>query len=232
MLHRFAQVGLRVVLLRGIRCFLYVAALSSLAPSWATAHGTEAADLIYDRATGDVVLDQSEAAGGVIVNFVLQSDGAFRAPGVASFPYTGQLITDQVDEISQTDPLLAGLPENPFSLGPILPPGLSLDQLESVLSLRVYVGTPGTGVGTFDLFVREVPEPSTASLLVALAGGVAGGLGRRRRRSSGPAVGDRSAVKRASDSSSWAREALLAGGTSRALESGDSDNACWRARSA
>jgi len=145
--------------------------LAGLFPSSAMAHGTDAADLIYDPTTGNVVLDQSEAAGGVILNFVLQSDNAFQAPGVATFPYTGLLITDQPDEISQTDPLLTGFPENPFDLGPILAPGLTPGELEEALTLHVYAGDLGTGVGTFDLFVRDVPEPSTLALLAtALTG--------------------------------------------------------------
>lgn len=137
------------------------------------------AQLVYKPATGEVLLDQTNAPGGVISTFVLGSNGAFNAPGSALFPFGGTLLEDAPSVISQSDPNsyapAPGFATNPHNLGPILPAGLDLPSLTTELSTAVYVGLTGTGVRAFELVV--VPEPmSVAPFLVSLLS-----VARRRR---------------------------------------------------
>ena len=121
------------------------------------------ADLIYDRATGNVKLDASEAAGGVITNFVLQNDpGALDFdPSVVDFPFAGLFQTDLPTEISNTDGTAVGF-SGIYDLGNIFPPGLDLVDVQAFLTRATYVGQLGTGNPELDL----VPEPSSLVLLV------------------------------------------------------------------
>ena len=137
-----------------------------------TATGTDLgnrADLIYNIVTGEVFLDQSEADGGIITNFVLQTDDAdgFNT-GVVNFPFYELYMTDETFEISQTDALVRGFVGGDiWNLGAILAAGLSQAELEAFFSKAMYVGAQGTGVQSFDLLT--VPEPSTGALLLTLA---------------------------------------------------------------
>ncbi len=137
-----------------------------------TATGTDLgnrADLIYNIVTGEVFLDQSEADGGIITNFVLQTDDAdgFNT-GVVNFPFYELYMTDETFEISQTDALVRGFVGGDiWNLGAILAAGLSQAELEAFFSKAMYVGAQGTGVQNFDLLT--VPEPSTGVLLLMLA---------------------------------------------------------------
>lgn len=118
------------------------------------------ADLLYDPDTGDILMDQTEAPGGIITNFVLQSDGNFIAPGVADFPFAGIFFTDLDFEISQSDPLTAGwdAADNPWNLGPILPSGFSLDQVTQIITSARYVGQLGSGIHDFEIALFEGVE--------------------------------------------------------------------------
>jgi len=118
------------------------------------------ADLLYDPTTGDVLLDHTEATGGFITNFVLQSDSNFNAPGVANFPYLGIFRSDLDTEISQSDPLTAGWDNasNPWNLGPILSSGFSIDQVSQLITRATYVGELGSGVQNFDILLFEAAE--------------------------------------------------------------------------
>jgi len=137
------------------------------------------ADLIYDPATGNVKLDPSEAAGGVITNWAFENAAtAFNAPGVVVFPTVGYgMNTDTAGQISQTDVTMAGFGYL-ADLGDIFPTGLTLEGLQSLLTTASYVGTVGSGQLDFDLIV--IPEPGA---LVLLCDGATGLLvfGRHRR---------------------------------------------------
>jgi len=156
-------------------------AASVVAPANAVAGSPDRADLLYDPAGGEVFLDQTEAAGGIITNFVLGDAEAGLITGVVHWPYAGSLKTDLPYEISQTDPLSAGLPADVWSLGPIFPAGLDQQGLESFLDQATYVGELGSGMYELDLVA--LPEPATLALLAtALAAGAACGALRRRGR--------------------------------------------------
>ena len=125
------------------------------------------ADLIYNTDSGNVKLDASEAAGGVITNFVLgnaQGGSDFNAPGVAAFPFAGPFTTDTILEISQTDGTAVGA-SGITNLGNIFPTGFDLTGLEAFLTDASYVGELGSGNPELDL--KVVPEPS---LLADLTG--------------------------------------------------------------
>jgi len=136
------------------------------------------ADLIYDAATGNVKLDPTEAAGGVMTNWAVETSwGTFNAPGVCVFPTVGYAMnTDTAQQISQTDVTQAGF-SYVADLGNIFPTGLDAASLAALLDVtHSYVGTVGTGQLDLDLVV--IPEPATLTLL-----GVAGvGVLLRRRR--------------------------------------------------
>ena len=137
------------------------------------------ADLIYDSGDGNVKLDASEAAGGVITNFVLGNapgGAGFNAPGVANFPFVSPFTTDTITEISQTDGTAIGV-SGITDLGNIFPTGLALTGLESFLTDVSYVGVLGSGNPEFDL--KVVPEPASILLMVL---GLLGVLTRDRRR--------------------------------------------------
>jgi hypothetical protein len=125
--------------------------------------------LLYNSLTGNVRLDQTNAPGGVISTFILESSGAFASPGTAVFPFGIDLLTDQASDIAQTDDAsfdpAPGFATNPHDLGPLLSTGLDLAGLNSAISSAVYVGETGTGVREFVLVV--VPEP-TSLLLFAV----------------------------------------------------------------
>jgi len=136
------------------------------------------ADLFYDPGTGDVKMDQSEAAGGLITQFTLKNaEGGddFVAPGKAAFPFLSLDTVDTVTELSQTDMLSFGFNPGPtWDLGEVFPTGKSLGQLTTFLTEATY-----NNGQDFDLIV--IPEPlTTVSLLVG--GAVLAGVRRRRRR--------------------------------------------------
>ena len=144
-----------------------------------TDHATHA-DLIYDSTTGDVKLDATEAAGGVITNFVLKNGtSAFVAPGTATFPFASIFTTDATFEVSQTDGTASGF-SGIHDLGSVFPTGMTLAGLQAFLTQASYVGTLGSGNPDLDLSV--VPEPGGFALLgLGLVGLL--GWGRRRRGS-------------------------------------------------
>ena len=104
----------------------------------------EFADFIYDPFTGGVVLDGTDAVGGGLTNFVLQSDGSFlNAEGVEN-PFDSVFFTSTANEISASDGSALGLGQL-IDLGSILETGLTADDLAGLFTRSSYVGSLGTG---------------------------------------------------------------------------------------
>lgn len=125
------------------------------------------AQLLYNSATGEVLLDQTNAPGGVISNFILFSlNSSFLPPDPNDLPFGEELGASEVALIANSDPNSfspsAGFPSNPHSLGSILPAGLDSSTLPLEVTQAVYVGETGTGVREFALVV--IPEPATLAL--------------------------------------------------------------------
>jgi hypothetical protein len=137
------------------------------------------ADLIYDPATGDVWLNASEAAGGVVTSFQLENaDGTF-TPGnyVGPTGGLGGCFKDVgADVIADSDLTFAGF-SGIRDFGNIFPAGMDLAQLEAFLTTAVYTGAFGSGQQQIGLML--IPEPATLALLGL--GGLGMVLGRKRR---------------------------------------------------
>ena len=149
--------------------------------------GDAEADLIYDRATGNVKIDASDTASGVILSFVLATEASDLRPenltanqgNVGPFVDVGTNTDAKVFQIGQTDPLNQG--DGPMiDLGNILPEGIpNAEALSEYLTLANYASALGSG-GELDLVV--IPEPGAWA--VVLSGMFAGVVAGRRRRAS------------------------------------------------
>ena len=140
------------------------------------------ADLVYDPATGNVKLDPSEAAGGVICSFQFENDDDTFIPGnyisllgISMFGGPSEDVTTAV--IADTDGWWAGF-DVTKDIGNVFPAGMDLAGLEAYLTTAVYTGARGTGQQIIDLVV--IPEPSTMAMLTGLLG-LIGVFWRRRR---------------------------------------------------
>jgi hypothetical protein len=143
---------------------------------------SDSAKLIYNAATGALLLDQTNAPGGRLTAFLLQSSAAFNTVSTVSYPFSTaspNLATRTSSVFAQADPVAltspAGLPANPYSLGVLLNPGLDLAGLQALSLQGAYTGqiagnfSAGGHLRSFQLVV--VPEP--ASAVIALMGAAA-----------------------------------------------------------
>jgi hypothetical protein len=126
------------------------------------------AALIYFRDTGNVVLDQSNADGGIVTAFFLNSAGNGLIPGVANFPFPTAVPTqiDGVAQIGQIDVTATGYPAVQHVLGAVLSAGLSYAELQSELANSFYM--PAHGFARSPFLLIHVPEPSTLCLAFVL----------------------------------------------------------------
>lgn len=129
-------------------------------------------DLIYDPATGEVVLSVD---GSAIIGYSLKSAGGFLAAGHT--PILGGVSTSLSTELAE-----AALSSGDGSIGFVFPTGLSLAGLSALLTEN----TVSTGLGAplvpFDLVVLGPAVPEPAAMVLALFGLFALGLIRCRRR--------------------------------------------------
>ena len=128
-------------------------------------------DLIYDPESGNVTLDASDAASGVVLSFVLgtgqdnmRSENFVQSADGSAGPFidVGTNTDATAFQIGQTDPLGQGAGPT-IDLGDILPAGMDQAGLSEYLTLAQYASALGAG-GELDLVV--VPEPSSISLIL------------------------------------------------------------------
>jgi len=122
-------------------------------------------DLIYDPATGEVILDPD---GSSIIGYSLQSaSSSFQFAGHT--PILGGVSTSLANELSEAALSSPAISE---SIGFVFPPGLDLAGLSTLLSTNQVSRALGSPLVPFDLVVLgpAVPEPSSFYLaLVTLS---------------------------------------------------------------
>ncbi len=135
-------------------------------------------DLIYDPATGEVVLDWD---GGTLLSYVLKNESASFIPGAHTLQLFDAVTTSTSRELAEATTFAeAGVTTR--SIGFVFPTGLDLPGLQSLLSVNSVSTSLGAALVPFDLIVlgAAVPEPSTL-VLSALAMVALFVAGRRRR---------------------------------------------------
>jgi hypothetical protein len=148
--------------------------------TWATT-----AKLVYKAWSGEVVLDTTGATSGFITNLLLQSNGQFLPGGFTPFvsgPFnsaTTNLISLFADAIEPGQ----------YSLGRILPAGLTAGEYEERFTSAKFMGRAGFSGNSFDfatygvgmqLQFFAVPEPASAGLIIC--GAVASLIVARQKR--------------------------------------------------
>lgn len=143
-------------------------------------HSTESVvSLIYDPSSGNLSLDAHDSSERVYA-FKLTTAGLFNED-VAIAPFQqfvvdpngvlpeGDTLFQSASEIGQVDLNGIGLPDERFNLGPILPTGLSMSELQAQLGGSQMFG--GGGGLQLDVAIVAAPEPSSI-VLCGLAGSV------------------------------------------------------------
>lgn len=118
-------------------------------------------DLIYNAATGEVILDPE---GSGIIGYSLKSSGVFLSAGHT--PILGGVSTSLTTELAEA---ALSSPAGPMSIGFVLPAGLDLSSLAALFSSMEVSRSLGSPLVPFDLVVTgssAVPEPSTFVLAV------------------------------------------------------------------
>jgi len=135
-------------------------------------------DLIYDPATGEVVLDPD---GSGIIGYSLKSAGAFNAAGHTTI--LGGVSTSLPTELAEA---ALSSPGSPMSIGFVFPTGLDLTGLAALLTANEVSRGLGSPLVPFDLVVLgpAVPEPATL-LLSSMALGTLCLVALRRRATRG-----------------------------------------------
>ena len=115
----------------------------------------EAASLMYDPESGGVWLDTSGPSGGTIWSYRLDfAEDSFDQTAV-------QFVTDGLlGDVAPTYLVeigVDGIPAGTYSLGDIVPAGLSLDDLPQVVTGASFIGEPGHGAHALDVDTNGIP---------------------------------------------------------------------------
>ena len=151
-------------------------------------------DLIYNAATGEVILDP-DGAGGIIGYDLKNGSGAFLAGN--HVPVLGGVATSVAGNLAEA---AFGATTSPASIGNVFPLGMDLADLYLLLSTNQVSTALGAPLISFDLFVvgggPAVPELSTYAMAgLALAG--LGFVGWRRRKTNRDQIPRLAATSRA-----------------------------------
>ncbi len=128
-----------------------------------SAEPQDAPDLIYDAATGEVILD---AGGSQILAYTLRNSANQFSPNDQSSVLNG-VSTLQAFEISEStlSPVTGQ-----HSLGTVFPRGLSQQEVSSLLSTNSVSQSLGTAPTTFDIVVIGMAVPEPSAIFVSLFG--------------------------------------------------------------
>jgi len=131
------------------------------------------ADLIYDAYTGNVKVDASQAADGVVTSFQLETPTGTFIPANYIGPTGGTFggiyenVTTSV--IGDSDLTFTGF-SGVHDFGNICPAGLEQAQWQAYLTTAVYTGLPGTGQQQFSL--QFIPSPVAELIYDPVTGNV------------------------------------------------------------
>lgn len=162
----------------------FIAAVLGMAGTSRAALLPNVADLIYNPITGNVTLDATEAAGGIISTFQLENFDATFLPAnyiaVTGGTYNGVFKNITASVIGDTDFTFTNF-SGIRDIGNVFPVGIADEAaLTTYLKTRVYTGSLGSVQQQFDLVFAQIPEPATAALLL-LGVGVLAVRSRRSR---------------------------------------------------
>lgn len=147
---------------------------SSIGPPPVDRWATEI-ELIYDASTGGLAIDATGENGGSFMAYQLfLSQNLVRTE--AFEPITGSEPSVKPDSI--TEFAFASIDEGIYSIGEVLPPGLSQTEFINLIDSATFLGEPGHGAGALDIgangnvmsLVHTVPEPSTFALVFVIMG--------------------------------------------------------------
>lgn len=119
------------------------------------------APLFYDPSTGNLAMDVTNTLGGVMGGYVLKSPTSSFVPAGHTPFLSSPLVMTLTSEVSESNPF-GNLPGGVYSVGNVLPTGLTESQAANALVLgsAIWVGGLGTPTGSFELIYGPSPYPA------------------------------------------------------------------------